>query len=204
MRSFLAAVLLGTAAAGCSAPATTQTTDQLPKDLNVLFWTQDQRDAAFRTMETVPKVVVNTVKAGGPVYRLPEGEPLDLGGDVDAYMAKQRNAGLVIVQDGKVRLEKYALGYGAAGRWTSFSVAKSFTSTLVGAAVKDGYIKSLDDKVTAYIPGLKGSAYDDVSVKQLLTMTSGVKWNEDYTDPKSDVALFNMQKPVAGEDITVS
>ncbi len=135
---------------------------------------------------------------------MPQGKPIDLGADVDAYMAKQRNAGLIIVQDGKIRLEKYALGYGAAGRWTSFSVAKSFTSTLVGAAVKDGYIKSLDDKVTAYIPGLKGSAYDDVSVKQLLTMTSGVKWNEDYTDPKSDVALFNMQKPVAGEDITVS
>ncbi|RYD41951.1 MAG: serine hydrolase, partial [Sphingomonadales bacterium] len=61
MRRFLAAVLLGTAAAGCSAPAAPEKTDQLPKDLNVLFWTQDQRDAAFRTMETVPKVVVNTV-----------------------------------------------------------------------------------------------------------------------------------------------
>lgn len=204
MRRFLAAVLLCTAAAGCSAPAPTETTEKLPKDLNVLFWTQDQRDAAFRTMETVPKVVVNTVTAGGPVYPLPEGKPIDLGTDVSAYMAKQRNAGLIIVQDGKVRLEKYALGYDTKGRWTSFSVAKSFTSTLVGAAVKDGYIKSLDDKVTVYIPGLKGSAYDDVSVKQLLTMTSGVKWNEDYTDPKSDVALFNMQKPVAGEDITVS
>ncbi|WP_374526035.1 serine hydrolase domain-containing protein [Sphingopyxis sp.] len=205
MRRFLAAALLCAAAGGCSAPATTQQkTDQLPKDLNVLFWTQDQRDAAFRTMETVPKVVVHTIKAGGPVYPLPQGKPIDLGLDVDAYMAKQRNAGLIIVQDGKVRLEKYALGYGAVGRWTSFSVAKSFTSTLVGAAVKDGSIKSLDDKVTTYIPGLRGSAYDDVSVRQLLTMTSGVKWNEDYTDPKSDVAQFNLQKPVAGEDITVS
>ena len=76
MRRFLAAVLLCTAAAGCSAPAPTETTDKLPKDLNVLFWTQDQRDAAFRTMETVPKVVVNTVKAGGPVYPLPQGKPI--------------------------------------------------------------------------------------------------------------------------------
>lgn len=209
MRRYGAAALLWVAAAGCSAPATTQTvegraTENLPKDMNVLFWNQDQRDAAFRTMEDIPKVVVNTVHAGDAVYPLPVGKPIDLGIDVVAHMAKQRNAGLIIVQDGKIRLEKYALGYGAAGRWTSFSVAKSFTSTLVGAAVKDGYIKSLDDKVTAYIPGLKGSAYDDVSVEQLLTMTSGVKWNEDYTDPKSDVALFNMQKPVAGEDITVS
>jgi len=170
----------------------------------VLFWSQDQRDAAFRTMESVPKVVVHTIEAGGEAYPMPQGAPLDLGVDVDAYMAGQRNAGLIIVQDGKIRLEKYALGYGPQGRWTSFSVAKSFTSTLVGAAVKDGYIKSLDDKVSAYIPGLKGSAYDDVSVRQLLTMTSGVKWNEDYTDPKSDVAQFNLQKPVPGEDITVS
>ncbi|PZQ20402.1 MAG: serine hydrolase, partial [Sphingopyxis macrogoltabida] len=206
------AALLCTAAAGCADPGSTQpqtqtpaqADDTMPKDQNVLFWSQDQRDAAFRTMETVPKVVVNTVPAGGPVYPLPQGRPIDIGADVDAYMARQRNAGLIIVQDGKVRLEKYALDYGAAGRWTSFSVAKSFTSTLVGAAVKDGYIKSLDDKVTAYIPGLKGSAYDDVTVRQLLTMTSGVAWNEDYTDPKSDVALFNLQKPVAGEDITVS
>ncbi|WP_420854287.1 serine hydrolase domain-containing protein [Sphingopyxis granuli] len=199
----MAALLCAAAAVG-SAPASAQTTTQLPEDLNVLFWSQDQRDLAFRTMETVPKVVVHTVEAGGPVHPLPQGAPIDLGIDVDAYMARQRNAGLIIVQDGKIRLEKYALGYAPDGRWTSFSVAKSFTSTLVGAAVKDGFIKSLDDKVTAYIPGLKGSAYDDVSVRQLLTMTSGVQWNEDYTDPKSDVAQFNLQQPVPGEDITVS
>jgi CubicO group peptidase (beta-lactamase class C family) len=199
----MAALLCAAAAVG-SAPASAQTTTQLPEDLNVLFWSQDQRDLAFRTMETVPKVVVHTVEAGGPVHPLPQGAPIDLGIDVDAYMAGQRNAGLIIVQDGKIRLEKYALGYAPDGRWTSFSVAKSFTSTLVGAAVKDGFIKSLDDKVTAYIPGLKGSAYDDVSVRQLLTMTSGVQWNEDYTDPKSDVAQFNLQQPVPGEDITVS
>ncbi len=204
MRRLLAAVLFCTAAAGWSSPAPAQNVDTLPKDLNVLFWTQDQRDAAFRSMESIPKVVVHTVEAGDTVYPLPPANPLDAGLDVDGYMAKQRHAGLIIVQNGQIRLEKYALGYSAAGRWTSFSVAKSFTSTLVGAAVKDGYIKSLDDKVTVYIPGLKGSAYDDVSVRQLLTMTSGVKWNEDYTDPKSDVALFNLQKPVAGEDITVS
>jgi len=208
MRRLLAGALL-CAAVGTSVSAASQTTevrptDNLPKDLNVLFWSQDQRDAAFRTMETVPKVVVHTIKAGGRAYPMPRGKPIDLGLDVDAHMAAQRNAGLIIVQDGKVRLEKYALGYGASGRWTSFSVAKSFTSTLVGAAVKDGYIKSLDDKVTVYIPGLRGSAYDDVSVRQLLTMTSGVKWNEDYTDPRSDVAQFNLQKPVPGEDITVS
>ncbi|MCK7512088.1 MAG: beta-lactamase family protein [Desulfobacterales bacterium] len=119
-------------------------------------------------------------------------------------MKDQRTAGLVIIQDGKIRLEKYGLGFGGNGRWTSFSVAKSVTSTLVGAAIKDGYIKSIDDKVSDYIPDLKGSVYDDVTIKQLLTMTSGVKWNEDYADPKSDVALFNAHKAEPGVDVTVS
>ncbi len=174
----------------------------LPKDQNVLFWTVEQRDAAFRAMEKLVKV--NDVDAGGTVHPLTEGKPLKLQFNVDAYMKNQRNAGLIIVQDGKIRLEKYGLDYDKQGRWTSFSVAKSLTSTMVGAAVRDGYIKSLDDKVTVYIADLKGSAYDDVSVRQLLTMTSGVKWNEDYTDPKSDVALFNLHKAEPDVDVTVS
>lgn len=174
----------------------------LPKDRNVLFWTQDQRDASFRAMEKIVKT--NTIGAGGPVHPLTTGKPITLDINIDAFMQHQRNAGLIIIQDGRIRFEKYALGYGPQGRWTSFSVAKSFTSTLVGAAIKDGAIKSLEDKVTVYMPDLKGSPYDDVTVRQLLTMTSGVKWNEDYTDPKSDVALFNLQKPEPGVDVTVS
>lgn len=174
----------------------------LPKDKNVLFWTQDQRDNGFRALEKL--ATVRNITAGGDVRVFGQGTPIKLDMDIDAYVKSQRNAGLIIVQDNKVRFEKYALDYGAEGRWTSFSVAKSFTSTLVGAAVKDGFIKSLDDKVTQYIPSLRGSVYDDVTVRQLLTMTSGVKWNEDYADPKSDVAQFGLQKPVPGEDITVS
>ena len=71
---------------------------------------------------------------------LPQGKPLAIPG-VDEYLAKQRASGIVILQDGKIRFEKYALGFGPTGRWTSFSVAKSFSSTLVGAAVRDGRIK---------------------------------------------------------------
>ena len=175
----------------------------LPTDRNVLFWSIAQRDAAFRAMDRLPVLAkANIIDAGDSVYPLPKGAPLSI--DVDAYMKAQRTAGLVIVQDGKIRLEKYGLDFDGNGKWTSFSVAKSFTSTLVGAAIKDGYIKSLDDKVTVYIPEMKGSAYDDVTVSQLLTMTSGIKWNEDYEDPKSDVALFNEHKPEPGIDTTVS
>jgi CubicO group peptidase (beta-lactamase class C family) len=174
----------------------------LPKNQDILFWSLSERDAAFRQMEKVWPT--RTVKAGGAVNAFGKSEPLRLHANVDAYMASQRAAGLIIIQGNNIRLEKYAMGFNAAGRWTSFSVAKSFTSTLTGAAVRDGYIKNLDDKVTAYIAGLKGSVYDDVTVRQLLTMTSGVKWNEDYTDPLSDVALFAKHQPEPGADLTVS
>jgi CubicO group peptidase (beta-lactamase class C family) len=78
-------------------------------------------------------------------------------------------------------------------RWTSFSVGKSVTSVLVGLAIKDGYISGLEAQVTAYLPELKNTAYDGVTVGDLITMRSGVKWNEDYTDAKSDVALFTFE-----------
>jgi CubicO group peptidase (beta-lactamase class C family) len=203
MRAIVAVLALSLAGAltltGCDA---IKLYANLPKDKDVLFWTQDQRDNAFRALEKL--ATVRDIKAGGKVHPLPQGKPLEVGLDIDTYMRNQRTAGLIILQDGKIRLERYGLGYTEEGRWTSFSVAKSFTSTLVGAAIRDGKIKSLEDKVTQYIPGLRGSVYDDVTVRQLLTMTSGVKWNEDYADPKSDVALFGKQKPVKGEDITVS
>jgi len=177
----------------------------LPTNRDVLFWSQPQRDAAFRALDRVPLLAKShVVTAGGTVMRLPPGPPLKLGLDVDAYMAGQRSAAVLIVHDGKLRLERYGLGYDASGRWTSFSVAKSFTSTLVGAALRDGAIKSMDDKVSDYIPEMKGSVYDEVSLRQLLTMTSGVKWNEDYADPNSDVARFNGHKPEDGVDSLVS
>ncbi|WP_312307150.1 serine hydrolase, partial [Pulveribacter sp.] len=145
-----------------------------------------------------------TMHPSGTPRPLPQGEPLALPLDLDAYLQEQHAAALLIVQGGKLRLERYGLGFDGDGRWTSFSVAKSFTSTLAGAALKDGFIKSLDDKVSDYIPDMRGSAYDAVSVRQLLTMTSGVAWNEDYADPQSDVARFNNHQPEAGVDALVS
>lgn len=176
----------------------------MPTDRDVLAWKLDQRDAAFRAMDRLPVLAkANEVAPATAALPLAQGTPLTIPG-VDAYMAQQRAAGLVIIQDGKVRFERYGLGFDGKGRWTSFSVAKSFTSTLVGAAIRDGHIKSLEDKVSTYIPGLRGSAYDDVSVRQLLTMSSGVRWNEDYEDPNADVARFNNAEPEAGLDATVS
>lgn len=176
----------------------------LPTDRDVLSWKQDQREAAFRAMDRLPLLAkASTISASPKPLPLPTGQPLEIPG-VEAYMTRQNTAGLVILQDGKLRFERYGLGFDAAGRWTSFSVAKSFTSTLVGAAIQDGYIGSLEDKVSQYIPDLRGSAYDAVTVRQLLTMSSGVKWNEDYEDPAADVAKFNNATPDEGVDATVS
>ncbi len=177
----------------------------LPTNRDLLFWSQPQRDAAFRALDRLPVLAKShVVAAGGAPSALPPGPPLKLAVDVDAYMAGQRSAALLVLHDGKLRLERYGLGFDASGRWTSFSVAKSITSTLVGAAIRDGHIRSMDDKVSDYIPQMKGSAYDDVSVRQLLTMTSGVRWSEDYADPNSDVARFNNHQPEEGVDALVS
>lgn len=177
----------------------------LPSDKNILFWTDEQRNKAFRMMNVLAPS--NTIAAGENPKILAQGKMLpsefEVGGkmlSVDQYMADQRSAGIVILQDGKIRLEEYRMDFGKDDRWTSFSVAKSLVSTMVGAAIKDGFIKSIDDPLTDYIPELKGSGYDGVTVQQLLTMTSGVKWNEDYADPDSDVAKFNSTKPVDGLD----
>jgi CubicO group peptidase (beta-lactamase class C family) len=177
----------------------------LPTNRDLLFWSQPQRDAAFRALDRLSVLAKwRVVPAGNTPSALPPGPPLKLAMDVDAFMASQRSAALIVLHDDKLRLERYGLDFDATGRWTSFSVAKSITSTLIGAAIRDGSIKSMDDKVTDYIPQMKGSAYDDVSIRQLLTMTSGIKWNEDYADPNSDVAKFNNHKPEEGVDALVS
>lgn len=176
----------------------------LPTNADVLSWEPDQRHAAFRAMDRLPLLAKAAVVTPSPTpMPLPVGEPLVIPG-LDQYLQTQGTAGLVIIQDGKVRLERYGQEFDSRGRWTSFSVAKSFTSTLVGAALQDGSIRSLEDKVSEYIPDLRGSAYDDVTIRQLLTMSSGVRWNEDYEDPQADVAKFNNAKPDSGVDATVS
>jgi CubicO group peptidase (beta-lactamase class C family) len=176
-----------------------------PTNRDLLFWSEPQRDAAFRALDRLPVLAkARPIPAGSRPSALPPGPPLPPSLDVDAFMAGQRAAALVVLHRGQVRLERYGLDFDAQGRWTSFSVAKSFTSVLVGAALKDGHIRSMDDKVSDYLPQMKGSAYDDVTLRQLLTMTSGVKWNEDYNDPNSDVAKFNNHKPEDGVDATVS
>ncbi len=191
-----------------SAKSSTPTLDSL-RARPLATWSQADRELGFARWESL--YPSRTVKRGARVRSLPEGAPLAafqpggaLAAELDRYISANKVAGLLVLENGKVRLERYALGHSATARWPSFSVAKSMTSTLVGAAIKDGYIKSVDEPITKYIAAMKGSAYDGVTIRQVLTMTSGVKWNEDYTDPSSDVGRFFSTPPDPGVDATVS
>ena len=172
-------------------------------------WTQPEREFGFAHWDAVYSgrlvargAEVRELAAGPPLAALAAGTPGAQA--LERFIAEEKVAGLLIMQDGAVRLERYGLGHSAAGRWISQSVAKAMTSTLVGAALKDGFIASLDDPVTKYLPQLGGSAYEGVTVRQLMTMTSGVKWNEDYTDPASDVARFYAEPLEPGVNASVS
>ena len=149
--------------------------------------------ATFEHSETLFPVKV--VERKGPVRPLPAAakslaniqfEQVGNKFDLYDYLAYNRVAGLLILKDGKVAFEDYELGTGPETRWASFSMAKSVSSTLVGVAVQQGLIKSLDEPITQYLPELKGGAYEGVSIRSVLQMASGVKWDETYTDPNSD------------------
>lgn len=119
--------------------------------------------------------------------------------DLVDYININRVSGLVALKDGKIYFEDYQLGNNDQTRWMSMSVVKSITATLIGIALQDGFIKNIEDPITDYLPELLGSSYDGVTVKDILQMTSGVAWNETYTDPQSDrramLSIQNAQIP---------
>jgi len=184
-------------AANAEAPYIDPADDQkhLGSQDNVLFWTPEQQVAGYRNSDEI--FYTRLIEAGGSVHPLPYAK-VDLGdveinlGDasmtVNEYFEKQSVAGLLVIKDGHILYERYGLGNNADSKWISYSVAKSVVAMLIGAAIQDGYIESADEKVTQYLPRLKGSSYEQSSIANLLQMASGVQWNEDYADPESDVA----------------
>jgi len=153
-------------------------------------------DIQVNTFRNIDRLfATRTVHRGATVFPLPwSDDPLmSLSFDSDGetydlfdYVSLNRISGLIAIKNGQIVYETYQLGNSENSRWMSMSIVKSITATLVGAAIKDGYIESIDDEVTKYVVELKGSAYEGVSVRDLLQMASGVEWNETYTDPASD------------------
>ncbi|WP_240673166.1 serine hydrolase domain-containing protein [Aequorivita ciconiae] len=169
---------------------------------SLLFWSQDEKESRFPAMQYIfPSIQVS--KSSQPF-------PLKQGGSISpqwkdrttltSYMDSNRIKGIIVLQDGNIKLEKYADGIDEKTLWTSFSMAKSVSSMLLGVALKEGDIKNMDDRLERYIPEFLGHDYGKVTVRQLLTMTSGIAWNEDYEDPNSDVAQMYQQPCVNRED----
>jgi len=106
---------------------------------------------------------------------------------VAAFLDETVTTGLLVVRDGAIVHEEYRLGADETSKLTSWSVAKSVVAALVGIALEEGHIGSVDDVLTAYVPDLAGSGYDGVTIEDALTMSSGVAFDEDYDNPMSDV-----------------
>ncbi|MEX8507138.1 MAG: serine hydrolase domain-containing protein [Leptothrix ochracea] len=106
--------------------------------------------------------------------------------------------GLLVMRNGQIVHEHYGRGNDASSHAMSWSVGKSVVSLLVGLAVQDGLIQSIDDPLTRYAPELAGTAYEGVSLKQALQMSSGVRWSEDYSNSDSDVMRFGRTFALGG------
>ncbi|HEV8329920.1 MAG TPA: serine hydrolase [Steroidobacteraceae bacterium] len=106
--------------------------------------------------------------------------------DLADYISRNRVVGLLILKHGRIVLEHYEADIDSESRWISMSMAKSISTTLIGAAIQDGLIGSVDDPLTRYLPQLAGGGYDGVSIRHLLQMTSGVQWDDTHTDPASE------------------
>ncbi len=103
------------------------------------------------------------------------------------FLVETDTAALLVLRDGAICFENYALTGGREVAWISMSVAKSVISALVGIAVGEGHISSIDRPISDYVRATPGSAYDGVSIREVLQMSSGARWNEDYHDPDSDI-----------------
>ena len=121
-----------------------------------------------------------------------DGAPVTGSGrySIDGYLGRNPVTGLLIAQGDTILLERYQYGRTDSQRMTSFSMAKTLIALMIGIALDQGKIKSIDDRAQVYVPSLQGSAYGATPIRHLLTMSSGVKFREDY-DGRDDSARLS-------------
>jgi CubicO group peptidase (beta-lactamase class C family) len=123
----------------------------------------------------------------GEVSPLPQGAPITLPQGAETWLTERSATSLIVLKGGEIRFENYYLGTSEHDLRISWSMAKSYLSALFGVLLEEGAIASLEDPVTKYAPSLKGTAYDGASIRNVLQMSSGVVFNEDYFDYNSDI-----------------
>ncbi|NRB17427.1 MAG: serine hydrolase [Rhodobacteraceae bacterium] len=132
-------------------------------------------------------VTTPLARGGGAISPLPQGDDMALPAGTDQWIKDRAVTSLLVLQNGQIRHESYYLGTSSSDRRVSWSVAKSYLSALFGVLMEEGAIASLDDPVTKYAPLLKGSAYGEASIRNVLNMASGVRFDEDYLEYSSDI-----------------
>jgi CubicO group peptidase (beta-lactamase class C family) len=176
------------------------------------FWKREQitRLLAVNSLFSEEKIVnnfshMNTMfltrpmsRGTGPVSDLRIGATATLPPAVDGWIEQRHVTALVVLKDGKIVNESYFRGTGPNDLRISWSVAKSFLSALFGIALDQGKIASLDDPVTKYAPALTASAYGGATIRNVLNMSSGVKFNEDYLDFNSDINRMDRTLALGG------
>ena len=115
-----------------------------------------------------------------------EGEEKQIIESIDYF----NTDGLMILKDGEVHYENYWNENKETSRHIIWSVSKSFLSALVGIALDEGLIEDINDPIIKYLKDFKGTGYEGVSIKNLLQMSSGIEFNEDYGDPDSDINRY--------------
>lgn len=126
-------------------------------------------------LETSPQPILTSVEYEGESYQ------------IEKLLKDTYTTGFIVIKDNRVLYENYDLGFNKDGLHISWSLNKSFVSALVGIAVDEQLITSVNDSISQYVPELKGSGYDGIAIKDILQMSSGVEFNEDYVDFHSDI-----------------
>jgi CubicO group peptidase (beta-lactamase class C family) len=164
-----------------------------PFDQLALFSGAPQHQNFGRFKDMAP---TSAMAASQKPFAFPIGKTIDLPKhysfeghtkSVEDFFTETDTTALLVLKDGQLVMERYALTGGPDVHWISWSVSKSFVSALVGIALHEGHIRSIEDPISDYIPVPKGSAYHGVSIQNVLQMSSGARWNEDYSDPSCDV-----------------
>lgn len=189
-----------------------------------LRWDDVQRLNTVNTLFDADKIVSNFSNMDrafltrdlqtGDVWEWPEAtrplpETVMIAGEersLEAVLDELDTTALVVIQDGQLIHESYYRGTNIDDRRISWSVAKSFMSGLYGSALESGAVRSLDDEITEYVPELKGTAYEGASLRNILNMSSGIRYNEDYLDQSSDINKMGRTMALGGslDDYTIT
>jgi CubicO group peptidase (beta-lactamase class C family) len=179
-----------------AAPPIAEPREHLPDADDFLLWPPCLQAYGYRIVDRL--FATRTIARSTHPTPLPRGHERDLCYAIDGeqrgvneLMDRNAIAGLLIIRDGDIVLERYGLGLQPADRWSTMSMVKSMSAVLVGAAIADGFLASVDDPVLDHLPQLAESAYAGVTVRHLLTMSSGVGWLEDYADRTSHVNQYS-------------